>query len=371
MRYVRMPIEIESPEQMGYGNVRYNLTESSVSDQLVADINIDLSSTLLSYGHHQGDEALRELIAQKQGVKAQEVLVTAGAAAALFIVSSALLTARDHIVVMHPNYATNIETPRAIGCQVDLIPLLFENFFRPETNAVRKLIQPNTRFISITTPHNPTGVCLTEQELKRFIAIAEERNIFLVVDETYRELSYGETPPLAATYSDKVISISSLSKAYGLPGLRIGWIVTRNPQLQELFLAAKEQIYVCNSVLDETAAFQFLEQSGPVLEKIMEKNRRHFEMVKQFMREEARLEWVEPSGGVVCFPRIKDENADTTKFYETLNKQYHTFVGPGHWFETDKRFFRIGYGWPTTADLKTGLENISKSLDVVFNHLGS
>jgi len=367
MKYVRMPIEIESPEQMGYGNVRYNLTESSVSDQLLGDIKLDIHGTLLAYGHHQGNENLRVLISQPHGLGVNDVLTTAGAAAALFIVSSSLLTSRDHILVMKPNYATNIETPKAIGCEIDFIELGFENGFRPDMEKVKKQIKPNTRFISITTPHNPTGMCLTELELMQFIKLAEEKNIWLVVDETYRGLSYGPATALAAGISNKVISISSLSKAYGLPGLRMGWITCRDTKLQELFLAAKEQIFVCHSVLDETVALQFMQQSEPVLKNIHEKNRKNFELVKTFMHNEKRLEWVEPAGGVVCFPRIKNEKADTEKFYQTLNQQYQTFVGPGHWFDMDKRYFRIGYGWPTTGDLKTGLENISRSLDV-FNH---
>lgn len=363
-----MPIEIESPEQMGYGNVRYNLTESSVSDQLLGNLQLDISKTLLAYGHHQGDEGLRSLIAQPHGLGANDVLMTAGAAAALFIVSSSLLTSGDHIMVMKPNYATNIETPRAIGCDIGLIELDFNRGFKPDMEQVKKQLKPHTRFISITTPHNPTGMCLTENELMQFIQLAEEKNIWLVVDETYRGLGFGPVLPLAASLSNKVIGISSLSKAYGLPGLRTGWITCRNTRLQELFLAAKEQIFVCGSVLDETVALQFLQQSGPVLVKIQEKNRKNFELVKTFMQNENRLEWVEPVGGVVCFPRIKNEKADTEKFYRVLNEQYQTFVGPGHWFDMDKRYFRIGYGWPTTEDLKTGLKNIGKSLDVIYNH---
>lgn len=367
MKYTRMPIEIESPEQRGYGNVRYNLTESSVSDQVLGELQMDLSKTLLCYGDHQGILPLRQMLSAPYSLKANDILITAGAASALFIVSTSLLSAKDHLLVMRPNYATNIETPRAIGCEIDFIELEFENGFRPDIEKIRSQVKPNTRFISITTPHNPTGMCITENELMQLVKLAEEKNIFLVVDETYRELAFGQKLPLAATLSDHAISISSLSKAHGLPGLRMGWITCKNQKVQELFLAAKEQIFVCNSVLDETAAFKFLEQSGPYLEKTSHRNQQHFEIVKAFIQNEKRLEWIEPQGGVVCFPRIKDVNADTEKFYQTLNLQYETFVGPGHWFEMDKRYFRIGYGWPTTEDLKTGLENISKALDLLHH----
>lgn len=365
MRYVRMPIEIESPEQMGYGNVRYNLTESSVSDRFLGNINLSLSETLLCYGDHKGIPGLRELLASTCGLSEKDVLVTAGAAAALFIVSSSLLQTGDHLLAMFPNYATNIETPRAMGCSTGFIQLDFENGFRPDFEQIGRMITPNTRLISITTPHNPTGMCLTESELMQFIQLAEKNNLWLLVDETYRELSFGPKTPLAATLSEKAISISSVSKAYGLPGLRIGWIICRNPALQELFLAAKEQMYVCNSVLDETAAFEFLKSGDVILQETRKKNEAHFTMVRSFMENENRLEWVVPQGGVVCFPRLKSVDSDAEKFHRVLNGTFKTYVGPGHWFEMDKRYFRIGYGWPTTADLKTGLENISRSLDAL------
>lgn len=367
MKYVRMPIEIESPEQMGYGHVRYNLTESSVSDLKLGDLGFNLHDTLLAYGHHQGDPALRELLAKEYGVRPDDILSTAGAASALFIVSSALLSSNDHVVVMRPNYATNIATPAAIGCEIDPIRLEFENGFRPGMQVVGKTIRSYTKIISITNPHNPTGMCLTEEELMQFIKLAEFHNAWLVVDETYRDLSFTKKLPLAATLSPRVISISSLSKAYGLPGLRTGWIVSTNKKLQELFLAAKEQIFICGSVLDEKVALRFLEKKEVYAATIAQKNQRHLQMVRDFMQHENRLEWVEPQGGVVCFPRIKEEHVDIEKFYQTLNEKHQTFVGPGHWFDMDKHYFRIGYGWPTTEDLKTGLENISKSLDSIHH----
>ncbi|HLP12333.1 MAG TPA: aminotransferase class I/II-fold pyridoxal phosphate-dependent enzyme [Flavobacteriales bacterium] len=357
-----MPIEIESPEQMGYDNVRYNLTESSVSDQLLGDLNFDLSKTLLCYGDHSGLPALREAIAKPYNLGIKEILITQGAASALFIVASSLLEKGDHVLVMHPNYATNIETPKAIGCEVEKIELKFATKFRPDLDAIKKQIRPNTKLISITTPHNPTGMALTEEELLFFVELAESNNCYLLVDETYRELAFQKPTTLAACLSPKVISVSSLSKSYGLPGIRIGWIITINKQLQELFLAAKEQIFVTNSVLDETVASLFLEKSESLLAGIQKKNKKHFELVKAFIEKEKRLNWVEPQGGVVCFPRI-EPMISLELFYQTLNHMYYTYVGPGHWFDVNKEFFRIGYGWPTTDDLKVGLQNIKAALD--------
>ena len=120
MKYRRMPIEEESPEQFGYDRIRYNLTESSVRDRSLADLGIELRDLLLFYSDHAGNESFRDLVAEQSGgepggVSRDDVLCTAGAAPALFIIATTLLDKGDHLVVMSPNYATNIETPRAIG----------------------------------------------------------------------------------------------------------------------------------------------------------------------------------------------------------------------------------------------------------------
>ena len=119
MRYSRMPIEVESPEEFGYGNIRFNLSESSIADQSLADFGLLVPDGLvLLYGEHKGSPELRALIAADDpALSADDVLITGGAAGALFIVATALLGKEDNLVVVRPNYATNLETPRAIGCE--------------------------------------------------------------------------------------------------------------------------------------------------------------------------------------------------------------------------------------------------------------
>jgi aspartate/methionine/tyrosine aminotransferase len=365
VKYRRMPIEIESPEQVGYGNIRCNLTESSVRDLSLAELNLDLRSLVLAYTDHLGKPALRERIASSAaGLTAQDVIVTSGAATALFIIATSLLDAGSRLVVVKPNYATNIETPRAIGCAIDFLNLEFEQGFCFDLERLEALIQPGTRLISLTTPHNPTGVVLCEADLHTIVELAEKHNCYLLVDETYCEMNYHGRTPLAASLSPRCISVASLSKSYGLPGIRMGWIMTKAPQLQETFLAAKEQIGICNSVVDEEIADRVLAQKERILQPILQRNRLAFEQVKAWMAKQTEMEWVEPAGGVVCFPRIKpDSRVNVDKFYHILNGRYSTFVGPGHWFEMDRRYMRVGYAWPRPEELTEGLENMRRTLE--------
>jgi aspartate/methionine/tyrosine aminotransferase len=366
MKYVRMPIEIESPEQMGYSNLKYNLTESSFSDFKFKDLNLNLNELILCYGDHVGNINLRKLIAKSAAdtINENNVLVTAGAATALFIIATSLLEPNEEIVVMRPNYATNIETPRAIGAKIKFIDLKFEDQWLPNLNDIKSKISKNTKLLSITTPHNPTGAVLPKNLFYEIINLCEENNIYLLCDETYRDMSYVEKLPSAASISKKAISVCSLSKTFGLPGIRIGWLITQDENLFEKFLAAKEQIMICNSVLDEEVAKQFMQNKDSIYKDVMKKIKKHFEIVSSWIQSEPKLEWVEPQGGVVCFPRIKKTiKIDLEKFYKTLNSKHGTFVGPGHWFEQEKIYMRIGFGWPTTDELKAGLECISRALD--------
>lgn len=364
MKYTRMPIEIESPEQLGYDTIECNLAESSVHDAVFKDLQLNLDQLVLAYGHHLGTPALRELIAAPYtGISPDDVLITAGAAAALFIAATSLLEKEDHLIVMRPNYATNIETPKAIGCAIDYIDLSFENNFEPDLQRIEALIKPSTRYISITTPHNPTGMVISEQVLNQLVHLANKHKCYLLVDETYRDLTFGAQLPLAATLSDRVISISSVSKAYGLPGIRIGWLINKNKNLQERFLAAKEQIFLCNSVVDEEIALRFLKHKAQHMPAIREKVQRNFQILDRWMQNQPDLEWVAPKAGVICFPRLKKEvQVDLPAFYDTLYTRYKTLVGPGHWFDMDRRYMRIGYGWPTADALHKGLENITQAL---------
>ncbi len=364
MRYVRMPIEVESPEEYGYGNIRFNLSESSIADQSLSSLGLTVPDLTLLYGEHRGSLALRELIvSNERELSADDVLIAGGAAGALFIIATALLGADDHLAVVRPNYATNLETPRAIGCPISFVDLAFEDGFALDIQRLADALTPATKLISITCPHNPTGVTISEEELRGVARLAADSGCLLLVDETYRDLSLTGELPVAATLGSHVISVSSLSKAYGVPGIRVGWIINSDPRLQEIFLAAKEQISICGSVINEWVAEEILKRRDAFLKPTLVEWRRRLDRIATWIEGEDLLEWVRPSGGVICFPRMKAEPpGGTDAFYRRLLQDQGTYVGPGHWFEMPDRYFRLGYGWPTAEELEGGLAGISAAL---------
>ncbi len=367
MDYRRMPIEIESPEEMGYSTIRYNLAESSVRDLPFNELNIDLSNIVLAYPEHRGSVPLRSLILENStDFTIDDVLVTTGAAMALFMISTTLLSKNDHIVVIRPNYATNLETPRAIGCEMTVVDLDFNQNFDLDTEGVLRAIKSNTKLISLTNPHNPTGKLYAPETIKVIIEIAEAKGCYVLVDETYRDLNF-QTPllPYTASLSEKVISVCSLSKAFGAPGIRIGWLICRDKALINTLLAAKEQMILGNAIIEEAIAEHLLAQKTTFLAPIHAHIRENFSFMKSWMSEQSYLEWVEPQAGVVSFPRLKEGFTydSFSDFQNTLYHDYQTVVGYGHWFEQSERYFRIGFGYPSKEDLKQGLHRLTLSLE--------
>lgn len=368
MRYRRLPIEIESPEERGYGSIRCNLTESSVADATLEDYGIELSGRVLAYGDHRGDPALREAIASDaDACSAEHVLCTPGAAAALFFVATSVLTANDHALIEHTNYATNLETPRLIGADVEHVRLQIEDGFALDLDRLADSVRPSTALISVTTPHNPSGTTLRRDELDALVELAERHGCWLLVDETYREMTRGEPLPVAASLSERAISVGSVSKTYGLPGLRLGWAITCHAELAETLLAAKEQIVICGSTLDEDAARQVLERRDVHLPRVRAEIERRAAVVAGWMEQQRDwLEWVEPTGGVVCFPRVRAEViSDMDAFYRHLDEQHGTFVGEGHWFDAERHHFRLGFGWPAPDELDAGLAALRATADAL------
>lgn len=267
MWFKRMPLEIWF-DKYQY-EIEQDIGESAVKFFTLADLNIDLESVPLRYGYHKGKPELREKISEQyEGLSPDQILVTNGAAEALFDLAASVLTPGDHVIVEQPNYSSTYEVPRSLGCKVDSLPLRFENEFKPDLEELTDLITPKTKIVSLTHPNNPTGSMISEETLEEIIDIVESYNLYLIFDETYRELTFKHKLPTAASLSEQAISISTMSKAYGLPGIRIGWIATRNNNIIESVLATREQVSICNSALGEEIALSILREEDKLLQSV-------------------------------------------------------------------------------------------------------
>ncbi len=217
-----------------------------------------------------GTPGLRELLAAAgEGLRPEQVLLTPGAVAALFIIHTALLGRGDHLVVIRPNYSTNLDTPRAVAADIGIVDLTFESGWAIDPERLAAAMRPDTKLVSITVPHNPTGATLDVATLLEIVRRVERSGARLLVDETYREMTLGGPLQVAASLSDRVISVSSVSKTYGLPGCGPAGSITRDADWFERFLAAKEQMLISGSVVDEELTYRALRRRTERLPAIL------------------------------------------------------------------------------------------------------
>lgn len=363
MWFKRMELEIWF-DKYQYA-IDYDIGESAVKTLAVEDLDVDLRKILLRYGYHSGRPDLRSCIAEQYpGLDENHIIVTTGASEANFAVVAALVKPGGHVVVEHPNYPSLYEVPRSLGCDVSMLTLKFENSFKPDLDELKSQITPATKLVSLTHPNNPTGSVISENDLHEVIDVVESYETFLLFDETYRHMATGENllPP-AASLSDRVVSITGMSKCYGLPGTRTGWLATKNQFMLDEVVAIREQLSISNNTLGEEIALSVLKRNEVFLDKARKRIENNRAIVETWMERHDSFEWVPPAAGVVCFPRIKGHvDVDPDQLYRHLAEEYKTFVVPGRCFEMDSRHFRIGFG-ADAEEIQTGLSNLDKALN--------
>ena len=204
----------------------------------------------LGYTESLGSPALRaEICKIYRDISPEQVLVHTGAEEAIFLFMHAMLTAEDHVIVHWPCYQSLMEVARSIGCEVTLWKASEENGWTLDPNELRQHIQSNTRVIVINTPHNPTGYLMPGDTFQEISQIAEAKGIILFSDEVYRESEYRteDRLPAACDLGSHTVSLGVMSKTYGLPGLRIGWIASQNEEIYKRMAVLKDYTTICNS----------------------------------------------------------------------------------------------------------------------------
>jgi aspartate/methionine/tyrosine aminotransferase len=312
----------------------------------------------LGYTESAGSPALRgEIAGLYASASPQDVLVTAGAEEAVFLLMQAEIEPGDHVVVHWPCYQSLFEVARGAGCTVSRWEARESEGWSLDPDALRTLITPRTRMIVINSPHNPTGWQMGEGALREAALIAERQGIRLVSDEVYRgsEQRPEDRLPAAADLSPTAVSIGVLSKTYGLPGLRIGWIACRDAGLLSRAAALKDYTTICASAPSELLAETALRHG----ERIAERNRRiiagNLALLDGFFaRRRGLVEWVRPAAGPVGFPRLLQ--GDVEELCAELVARAGVLLLPGPLFGDAGGHFRIGFGRRSMPEALGALE---------------
>ena len=339
-------------------SARFDLAISNMLGASIEDLPGAAAALSLQGRNDNGYPPLLDAIARRYDVAPDRVTSAQGASGANFLVCAALLTHGDDVLVERPAYDPLMGAARLFGARVVHFDRLFDDGYAVDPDRVRHAITPRTRLIIITSPHNPSGAVVRLDRLEEVGRIAEAHGALVVVDEVYLDTGGGDLPT-AASLGDTFLVTSSLTKSYGLAGLRCGWILS-SPAIAERLRRARDLVDGSGSIVAErlsVVAFQHLDSLLARTRALLATN---LPLALDFLRGRPELTFVEPGGGTVVFPRLEPVD-DAAPFVERLMRDHDTAVVPGRFFQAP-RHFRLGFSGETTA-LRSGLEAIGAALD--------
>ena len=313
------------------------------SEKQITSAALSVDSLKLSGRPHHGGEALREQVASLHSgtVTKEQVILAHGTTGANALVLQSLLRPGDHVISLYPSYPQLLSMPRAItGIEVSLWMLDLSRQAEADVQGLEDLIRPETKMIALTNPNNPLGISLPLQAQREIVALARSRGLILLVDEIFRPLFHGDQSSVTPSFvelsesNDRIICTGSLSKAWGLTGIRAGWAVTKNPEILSHCRGWSLYTVMSLGALDETIAAEALcNRCRPqILAKHLDLIRHNLVLLESFVeRYRDACSWIRPNAGATAFVRFQVNNAivDDVSFCETLLDKTGVLLAPG------------------------------------------
>ena len=350
---------------------RYELGESTGPDLRLNDLlDADaLGGLPLGYGTAAGDPELRAAIAAAHGAAPDDVVVTAGGMHALFLLAFVLCERGDETVIATPCFPPARNALEAVGARIRTVPFLFDQGYRLDPRDVGAALSPRTKLVSLASPQNPSGVTIPPAALRETVVLTQKicPGAYLLVDETYREAASANDPvaETALALGAKVISVASLSKCHGAPGLRIGWAITRDPDLRRQLVVAKFNTIVSCPRVNEALALNLIERRAPVLGERRVLLDAGLQRTAAWVRANGDyVEWVRPDAGAICCVRLRKpafDGAAVARFHEAAAAN-GARVAKGEWFGENARVFMLGFGLLSMAELGDALGVLTAAL---------
>jgi aspartate/methionine/tyrosine aminotransferase len=333
-------------------------------DELLELASIDDRRTFLktrvAYSKAAGMDDLRAAIAQRHRVAAEEVLVVTGASEALLLIFFRAAEAGANVVVPAPSFPPTRSIPTAFGLEVRTYKLRRESDWRVDPDEVAKLVDEHTRVLFANSPHNPTGAVLSAEEQRAMLSIASRYGATFVVDEVFQPIYHSAKSESAAAIGATIVS--DASKALSLPGLRIGWIIERDPALRAEYLRARMNFTVTDSPISERLALIMLKNAQTVIGATQRTASANLARLENFMEEWSEvLDWVSPAGGTTVFPWIRASGSSRPLCEELLAAG--VLVVPGDAFGEDAH---IRLGFANEPDIGPALDVVGRVLDGSF-----
>lgn len=335
-------------------NTKYLLCSSDCESRPIKDIlrmekgaSKEFRNLNLGYTESQGDPALREEISKfYSNLEPKDILVFSGAEEGIFTFMNVLLDKGDNIIVHSPSYQSLSEIARSAGCSVTNWNTSDEENWELDMNFLEKNIKPNTKAIVVNSPHNPTGYQMSRDKYLDLKRIAKDNDIHVFSDEVYKflEQNEGDGLPSMCDLYDKGVCLNVMSKTFGLAGLRIGWLATKDSNLLEKMASFKDFTSICNSAPSEYLARIALKNKDKLLKRNKKIIKGNLLLLDDFFDKHSDLfSWVKPKAGPICLPRIKN-GLDSEDFCIDVVNKKNVLLLPSTLYDFGNEHFRIGYG---------------------------
>lgn len=347
-------------------HARCNLATSGVMSVPIAEFHVEMKDLEITAPGGYGHAPLQQRLAKHNDVPQECVVAATGASMANHLAMAAVLDPGDEVLIEQPVYGPLLDVAEYLGARVKRIPRNLDASFALDLDDLRRLISPKTRLVVLSNLHNPSGALLSAETLRAVGEMAMRARAHVLVDEVYLEMLFGRDMPfsfkigktLAADGDNPFVVTSSLTKVYGLSGLRCGWILASPELAKRMWLLNDLYGAVAAHAAEKMSviAFDHLEQFRARSRALLATNRA---LLDAFLDSRRDLECFRPLAGTVVFPRLTRGRAED--FFCLLREKYETTVVPGSFFEMPQHF-RIGIGGDTES-LKAGLERLSAALD--------
>ncbi len=300
----------------------------------------------LGYTESLGHPLLRAEVAKLyRGINQDQVLIAAPEEG-IFIGLNSILEKGDHVICTFPGYQSLYEIAEGIGCEVTRWQPDETKGWQFNLDFLRNNIKPNTKLLVINFPHNPTGYLPSKEDFKAIIDLAKQHNLYVFSDEMYRFLEYNpeERLPSACEIYDKAVVLFGMSKTFGMAGVRIGWLVTKDNELYNKMATFKDYTTICSSAPSEILSLIALRAKDKIIEKHLKRIERNLALLDTFFEKYKNLfSWVKPKTGAIAFPKIEGD-LDSFDFCQRVVQEAGIMLLPSTAYDYDNKHFRIGFG---------------------------
>jgi aspartate/methionine/tyrosine aminotransferase len=336
---------------------KFNLATSGLGNLKLRELRVSLDDLEITNGGY-GYKPLIQSIAARYRVDPESVVTAAGTTFANHLAMAALFEPGDEILFEQPAYEPMLAAAQYLGANVRRFVRRFDERFRIDPESLESVVSPETRLIVLTNLHNPSGLLISEAELKQIGEIARGVGARVLVDEVYMETLFEDSPRTAFHLGNEFVVTSSLTKAFGLSGLRCGWIFAEPELAKRMWLL--NDLFASTPVHSgerlSVVAMQQLGEIGAHAKELLDRNRK---LLNEFLDTREDLEVVRPEFGTVMFPRVRSNSSE--ELCQLLREKYETTVVPGKFFEMPEHF-RLGIAGDTQT-LEAGLERLGSALD--------